>query len=321
MALGCRFLLLPALATAATVPEGTYSVHQGFIPQGSDIIVKVMSISQAKEECVLDPNCEGFTFEGSAEDMQAPRRINLKSKWKLQPDATSSWTSFHLQRAETSSKPEAEHVEKEAELPSEHNKLVEKEMEVKSKHDIEVESTTTKDLVATTHVNAMAPNQWMASDATSPKKSRSTSREAGGFVPVKATTDAPDHLLAHTQHERKRSTLPQLPENFPDELLGYPTALWIMWLLVGLAAAAIIYSCIVAVARMSRRRSVSFAHAKDLERQDPSNAARLIADKYAQLEVQSPMADTRSCHRSCSGTGPLRGSKDRSCTKQDCVVS
>jgi len=87
-----------AVGKSSTSSSGAaFSVHQGYLPPGSELFAALMSLDEAKEACPWLPGCCGFTFEGS------PRMgliyVFFKHAWQLNGMGGPSWgwTSYRLE--------------------------------------------------------------------------------------------------------------------------------------------------------------------------------------------------------------------------------
>merc|ERR1712226_249574 len=71
-----------------------YTKFEGRIPHGDDLVIDTMTVEEAKQQAVLIPDCEGFTFQGK--DMGGPVEIVFKKKWGIK--SKKGWTSYKLDR-------------------------------------------------------------------------------------------------------------------------------------------------------------------------------------------------------------------------------
>lgn len=73
------------------LPEQTalFTAHHGYISLGDDLMVKTMTVEEAKAACARLVGCRGFTFKGGLTDGKV--EIHFKSKWNIQGDG---WMSF-----------------------------------------------------------------------------------------------------------------------------------------------------------------------------------------------------------------------------------
>lgn len=74
---------------SASIADGDFSMHNGYIAGGSDIGSKYITATEAKSHCSETSECKGFTFMGPPSE--GPMWINFKSDWNIGGDG---WTSY-----------------------------------------------------------------------------------------------------------------------------------------------------------------------------------------------------------------------------------
>jgi len=73
--------------------ELAFSLHHGYLSEGSDLLWQSMTVEEAKRKAAMLPGCKGFCFEGV--DMGGSLEICFKGKWDF--NASADWTSYRLE--------------------------------------------------------------------------------------------------------------------------------------------------------------------------------------------------------------------------------
>jgi hypothetical protein len=77
-----------------------FSVHDGFISCGDDLLNRQMTVEEAVRVAPTIPGCKGFTFPGG-EIEDTIVEVFFKSKWDIRCVKDSRWTSYKLVTADS----------------------------------------------------------------------------------------------------------------------------------------------------------------------------------------------------------------------------
>lgn len=80
-------------AHAAAKQDVAFSLHNGYISQGGDLLWQTMTVEEAKRKAAKMPDCKGFSFNGV--DTGAPLDIVFKDKWNV--NAGEGWSSYRIE--------------------------------------------------------------------------------------------------------------------------------------------------------------------------------------------------------------------------------